>query len=212
MGKLKKGLLALLTLLVLVVGISTVSFAAASSPTKSNISTTKISVKKVKYNGKKQAPKVTVKTASGAALVAGKDYVVDSKKYKHSGTYKVTIKGIGRYEGTTQASFTIKGTATKKQNKITAKAKTTSFKASSLKKKKATTKIKVTKASSGNKGKVTYKVTSAPQNAAKYISVNSKGKVTLKKGAKKGTYKVKVSVAGYKKYAPRTKTVKFVVK
>ena len=138
--------------------------------------------------------------------------MVDSKKYKHSGTYKVTIKGIGRYEGTTQASFTIKGTATKKQNKITAKAKTTSFKASSLKKKKATTKIKVTKASSGNKGKVTYKVTSAPQNAAKYISVNSKGKVTLKKGAKKGTYKVKVSVAGYKKYAPRTKTVKLVVK
>ena len=93
MRMLKKGLLALLTLLVLVVGISTVSFAAASSPTKSDINTTSITVKKVKYNGKKQSPKVTVKTASGATLVAGKDYVVDSKKYKHSGTYKVTCKG-----------------------------------------------------------------------------------------------------------------------
>ena len=45
-----------------------------------------------------------------------------------------------------------------------------------------------------------------------YISVNSKGKVTLKKGAKKGTYKVTVKYYGNRNYKAGTKTISIKVK
>ena len=38
------------------------------------------------------------------------------------------------------------------------------------------------------------------------------GKVTVKKGLKKGTYKVKVKAAGNKNYKAATKTVTFKIK
>ena len=46
----------------------------------------------------------------------------------------------------------------------------------------------------------------------KYIKVSKTGKVTIKKGAAKGTYKVKVTVAAKGGYSKTTKTIKIVVK
>ena len=88
--------------------------------------------------------------------------------------------------------------------------KTLTVKKSTLKKKQKTYKLGVKVNDGGMHGVVTYKVTKYPKKGKKYISVSSKGKVTLKKGAKKGTYKIKITAAkagGYKKTS-RTVTIK----
>ncbi len=61
------------------------------------------------------------------------------------------------------------------------------------------------------RGKVTYKLKSVSRKKfKKYFKVNAKtGKITVRKGLKKGTYKLKVRVkdAGTKWYRQSTKTV-----
>ena len=62
-----------------------------------------------------------------------------------------------------------------------------------------------------SKGKLSYKTTSGNKN----ITVNAKtGKLTVKKGSKKGTYKVKVkiSAAAAGNYNAGSKTVTFTIK
>lgn len=216
MKALKKMLVSLMAVAVLAMGVSEAAFAAAPaapSVKKTAMSSTKVTVENstVKYNGKNQTAKVVVTDSKGNVLKEGVDYEISGTTFKHSGVYTITVTGKGYYDGTATAEFTIKGTAKKSQNKVTAKAKKTSVKAKSLKKKSQKIKISVKKAKAF-KGKVEYKVVKYPKNAKKYISVSKKGVVTLKKGAKKGTYKVKVSVAGYKKYNPMTKTVTIKVK
>ena len=75
-------------------------------------------------------------------------------------------------------------------------------------KKKATS---VTVKASGQ-GKKKYSTALTSKKLRKYISVNSKGKVTLKKGAKKGTYKVTVKYYGNRNYKAGTKTILIKVK
>ena len=122
--------------------------------------------------------------------------------------------------------FTVKGNAepqkvTKATNTLKAAGKTVSLSVKKLKKKSCV--IKRSKAISikNAKGPVTYqKVQVSKKNKknkyikkakyAKKIIVNKKtGKITVKKGLKKGTYKLKVKVtaAGNSKYKPATKTV-----
>ncbi len=85
--------------------------------------------------------------------------------------------------------------------------KTVSLKASVLKKKKVTLKLKA-KANT----KLSYKVKKYPKKAKRYISVSKKGIITLKKGAKKGTYKVVIIANADSKYAKATKTITIKVK
>ena len=94
---------------------------------------------------------------------------------------------------------------TKKQIIKTAKIKT--YKAKKLKRKKATFNLK---AQSLGKAKLTYKVTKYPKKAKKCMTVTKSGKVTLKKKAKKGTYKIRITAAKTSKYqkAVRYVTVK----
>ncbi len=64
-------------------------------------------------------------------------------------------------------------------------------------------------------GKVTYKLVSGSAKSKKALRINkTTGKVTVKKGTKKGTYKLRVSVtaAGTVKYKPGTKTLTVTVK
>ena len=81
-----------------------------------------------------------------------------------------------------------------------------SYKASSLKKKATTFTLKTK-----GVGTKTFKA-SVPSKLKKYISVSKKGKVTLKKGAKKGTYKIVVKCAGSKNYKSGSKTITIKVK
>jgi len=93
-----------------------------------------------------------------------------------------------------------------KDQKITLGAKTSSltFKASNLKKKKASVSLKATSLG----GSLTYKVT----KGSKYLTVSKSGKVTLKKGTPKGTYKVKITASKSLYYKQATKTVTIKVK
>ena len=112
--------------------------------------------------------------------------------------------------GTTGSSAATVVTSSKKANPMTVKTTTKTVKAKKLKKAKRTVKaITVKKA----KGTVTY----TKAGGSKKLTVNKKtGKITVKKGTKKGTYKVKVKVkaAGTSKYlaVSRTVTVKIKVK
>ena len=95
----------------------------------------------------------------------------------------------------------------KKQIIKTAKIKT--YKAKKLKRKKATFNLK---ARSFGKAKLTYKVTKYPKKAKKCMTVTKSGKVTLKKKAKKGTYKIRITAAKTSKYQKAVKYVTVKVK
>ncbi len=98
--------------------------------------------------------------------------------------------------------------ASKKQTiKVSKKAsKTVVIKYKSIRRKSTSFKIKA-KA----KGKITYKVI---RGKKKYITVSKSGKVTIKKRAKKGTYKIRVTAAATSdgKYKKATKIIKIKVK
>lgn len=60
-------------------------------------------------------------------------------------------------------------------------------------------------------GLVSYKVTKYPKGAKNYVTVNKKGKITIKRNAKKGIYKIKItanSVSNRLKKASKTITIK----
>lgn len=91
-------------------------------------------------------------------------------------------------------------TLKKQAIRVSSKAsKTVKYKASALKKKGASFNI-----SAKAKGKLSYKVT---KGSSRNIKVSSKGKVTLKKGCKKGTYKIRVTAKATSAYQKATKTI-----
>jgi len=98
----------------------------------------------------------------------------------------------------------------KKTNTMTVKAKTVKVKYSKLK--RATQTITASKAFTvkSAKGSVSYKKYSGNSR----IKVSSKGKITVKKGLRKGTYLVKVTVTarGNAAYCPKARTVTVKVK
>ena len=103
--------------------------------------------------------------------------------------------------------------ANMKDNTITAKGKTVSLKVKNLKKKNQA--IAITKAAtvSGAQGAVTYSKIKADKNNGKF-AVASNGKITVKKGLKKGTYKlqVKASAAGDETHNPGSATFTTTIK
>lgn len=65
------------------------------------------------------------------------------------------------------------------------------------------------KAKTSGNGKLKYKVI---KGKSKYITVNKFGKVTLKKGCKKGTYKIKITAEKTSKYKEAAKVISIKVK
>lgn len=126
------------------------------------------------------------------------------------GSYEAYVIGQGDYYGTSFSHF-IK--VANDNDDFTASGKTLKVKvgkkAKKTTKKKTFAKSKAFK-SSGNAGKVTYKKVSGNSK----ITVSSAGKVTVKKGLKKGTYKVKVDVTDNETFETfaSTKTVTVTVK
>ncbi|MBQ9004614.1 MAG: hypothetical protein IJ087_22490, partial [Eggerthellaceae bacterium] len=163
------------------------------------------------FTGKAHTPKPTVSYA-GKELVENTDYKLAYASNVNAGTAKVVITGIGDYGGAQESSFTISRAANPMQAKAVAK-KVSLKGAKKLKKSKAVAgAVKFTKKAIGE---VTYARVS--KGSSKWLSVaKSTGKVTVKKGAPKGIYKMKVNVkaAGSGNYKAATKalTVKVVVK
>ena len=126
------------------------------------------------------------------------------------GLYTMHIEGVEPYYGTSYSQYIKVG-----MDNTNFKASGKTVKVKVGKKKKKTTKNKTFAKSkafkvSGNEGTVTFKKSSGN----KKITVASNGKVTVKKGLKKGTYKVKVKVTDNEsdEYFAVTKTVTLKVK
>ncbi len=164
-----------------------------------------------------KAKKTLSITIGNDKLTPGKQvtvkYVNDKTKKEYSsfptalGEYTVVITGKAPYYGTDKSTH-LRVWA---KNPLKVKGKTVKIKETQIKKKaKALGVSKVIKTVKKGQGKVTYKKLSGN----KKITVAKTGKVTVKKGLKKGTYKVKVSVkaAGNDKYNPITKKVTFTIK
>lgn len=91
--------------------------------------------------------------------------------------------------------------------------KTFTIKKKSLKKKKKTYKINAVVNNGKKHGKVTYKVVKYPKGAKNHVKVSKSGKITVKKNAKKGTYKIRITAAAVKgKYLKTTKTITIKIK
>jgi len=101
-----------------------------------------------------------------------------------------------------------------KENPLSVKAKKATVKLSKLKKKTQTITARKVFTVNNAQGNVSYQVKAYDKKAGKKIKVSSSGKVTVKKGLKKGTYKIKVNVtaAGNVAYRAVTKTVTLTIK
>lgn len=115
-------------------------------------------------------------------------------------------------EPVTNSEANTSKSSVKKDQPMIVKATTKLVKVKALKKKTQTvTPISIKKA----QGKVTYKLVSGDAKSKKVLKLNKKtGKVTVKKGTKKGTYKLKVKVlsAGTKEHKAGDKTVTITVR
>jgi hypothetical protein len=161
-----------------------------------SISNAKVALSKTAFTYNDKVHKPTINKIKGKALKSGTDYTVKitnnkgktAASPKAAGTYTVNITGKGNYTGKTKAAYKINKAA----NKLKIKAKTAKVKFSAVKKKARTLAVsKVITFTNKGQGTKTYKKASGN----KKITINKKtGKVTVKKGLKKGTYKVKVKV------------------
>ena len=116
------------------------------------------------------------------------DYSVKFDSYdKKKGEAVLTLEAEGKYQGTSQ--IRVKWTP---QNTLAVKGKTATVKYKKLKKKAQSLNVsKVIKVTNKGQGTISY----AKASGNKKITINKKtGKVTVKKGLKKGTYKVRVKV------------------
>lgn len=130
--------------------------------------------------------------------------ITKSPTYTETGTkiFTCTVCGITKTETIAKLA--------KKANTLKASGKTKSVKKSTLKKKNVSITRKNAITVSNAQGKVTYK----KAGGNKKITISSAGKITVKKGLKKGTYKVsiKVTAAGNASYKAKTVTVTVTIK
>ena len=156
------------------------------------------------YDGNVKEPKPQV-SIEEKTLEEGVDYNITYNNNTNAGTGIVTITGIGDYKGELKAEFTIR----KISQSFTVKVKSPKIKYAKVKKAKQTiTKVLTVK---NAKGKVTY----VKIKGKKQLKVNKKnGKLTIKKGTRKGVYKIKIRItaAGDTNYNPLSKTIVVTVK
>ncbi len=169
------------------------------------VKTVKLEKSSYVYTGKAITPAVTLESVDGP--LAKEYYTLSYSNNVNVGTatVKVTLKG-DYFTGSKTLTFKI----TPASNTLTVKSKKPTVKYSKLKKKNQTIALKNWVTVSKAQGKVTYKKSSGN----KKITVSKAGKITVKKGLKKGTYKVKikVSAAGNATYKAATKIVKVTIR
>ncbi|MDO4859400.1 MAG: hypothetical protein Q4A48_00050 [Bacillota bacterium] len=158
------------------------------------------------YTGKAIKPAPVVKL--GNVKMNAKNYTLIYTNNTEIGKATIILVGKGNLTGVAVKTFRI----VKGKNPLKVKGKTATVKYSKLKKKTQLLKVsKVLKFTNKGIGNVTY----MKKKGDKKITIAKKtGKVTLKKGLKKGTYKVKIKIkaAGNSKYKAGTKTVTVKIK
>ena len=149
----------------------------------------------------------TVNTDAGSMLCASYSNTVNA------GKASVKVSGNRAFKGSVTRSYTI----AKAVNTMKVKGKTATVKYKKLKKAaQSLARTKVLSFTKAGQGAKTYTLAGVTKSKfKKYFKVNaSTGKLTIKKGLKKGTYKVKIKVkaAGNSNYQALTKTVTVTVK
>lgn len=166
------------------------AFAAVDSPAKNPTYTAVVKGANSKtYDGKSAKVQIYVITDDGNGNI--KTEVKSITTPVNAGKYKYTLNGKTVYYTIKQAKNVVSVTKNKTYTKKQLKKKGKKFQI---------------KTKSKNKGKVTYK------SSSKYIKVSKKGKVTISKKAKKGTYKIKVTVAAKGNYGKCVKYITIKVK
>lgn len=166
------------------------AFAAVDSPAKNPTYTAVVKGANSKtYDGKAAVVQVYVITEDANGNI--KTEVQSFTTAANAGKYYDTFNGQKVYYTIKQAKNVVSVTKNKTYTKKQLKKKGKSFQI---------------KTKSKNKGKVTYK------SSSKYVKVSKKGKVTISKKAKKGTYKIKVTVAAKGNYGKCVKYIKIRVK
>ena len=157
-----------------------------------------------KYDGKNHFPKVIAKDVNGKVLSEGSDYIVEHATYsKDPDEYHVSVEFIGNYSGYEQLTYRI----LKKTQSFSVIAKKVNVKYSKVKKKAQVISAKKVLSVSNAIGKLTYKKV----KGNKKITVAKNGKITVKKGLKKGTYKIKINVTAAGNYLYKTSSKTTVV-
>jgi len=132
---------------------------------------------------------------------------------KGANIYQYTVYDPSTHDTAMKVRIAPKGTNTviKNANPMTVQAKKVKIKASKLAKKKQTIKPAKYLTVSNAQGNLAYKLTGVKKKKfKKYFKVNPKnGNITVKKGLKKGTYKLNIDItaAGNGNYLPATKQV-----
>lgn len=170
-----------------------------SVPSRVSLVNSKITVKSKVYNGKTQKCAVPTVKVGGKALRYKTDFTYSCKAGKKIGSYKVTVKGAGKYAGTKTATFKIvpKGTSIAKLSKAK-KAFTVKWKKPSKANLKQTTGYQVRWSTSKRFTKKTTKT--------KTVKTTSKAGKTcqLKVTKLKAKKKYYVQVRTYKKVGGKT--------
>lgn len=201
MNIMKKFVAVVLAVMLMVPSVVLSAAEVADSPSLTDISKASVSINSFDYNGKLTAPAYHI-IYDGTVLKRNVDFKLSGLTHKNVGTYTVTFKGIGKFTGTTTATYRISKI---KQSLAAKQVKSIAYK--SVKAKNVT--VKATK----GLGTGSYKVVVLNAKNKKYVSVNpSTGSITIKKGAVKGTYRVKLTYAGDKNHEKATTTVAIVVK
>lgn len=140
---------------------------------------------------------INIKDAMGSVLYS--DQYHDSATWTltgDGGTYYISFYG----QTPTDYSFSIASPKKEKKDQTITTVHIKTYKAKNLKKKASS--FSLGAKASGN-GKLTYKVL----NGGGKVSVSKTGKVTLKKGCKKGSYRITITAASNSEYRAATKTV-----
>lgn len=159
------------------------------------------------YNGGYPVNAPVFVRIGGMTLVNGTDYEVRYEGNTAAGTAFAIVSGVGDYTGSVRKSFTIS------KAKVPLTVKVAKKKVKFAKVKRKAQKVSALSLVGMVPGNVTY--SKVASGSSKRLDVNkSTGKITVKKGTKKGSYKIKVNVegSGTDNYEPASKVVTVKIK
>ena len=144
------------------------------------------------YTGSPHKPDCSKIVHGEVEFREGEDYTVSYKNNTNAGTASVVFTGKGRVIGSATKTFEI----SKIPNTMTAQGNTVKIKASKLKKKKQIIKPTKSLRICNAVGNLNFKLAGVNKKKfKKYFKVNANnGNITIKKGLRKGTYKLKIDI------------------
>jgi len=164
------------------------------------------------YTGSPHKPDCSKIVHGEVEFREGVDYTVSYKNNTNVGTASVIFTGKGRVVGSVTKTFQIN----KMSNTMTAQGKTVKIKAAKLKKKKQIIKTNNSLRICNAVGNLKFKLAGVNKKKfKKYFKVNARnGNITVKKGLKKGKYKLKIDItaAGNANYLAATKSITVTVR